>query len=189
MRLRCASSHAVALFAASLPSCRSGWHRRTSRRSISGGMPSGLARWPSSSSASTRRRRRADSARASASSAVSCASLSGAAFLAAGLAFQHGKQRRFQLSPGARVKVSPHSSQVAFARVSAWVIGGPPARKGHGRDKQGTNKGQNRDTRDTNGRDGQDNPLKGVVPVLPSVRGCPFAKVKRGHSSPPATGA
>ena len=89
------------------------------------------------------------------------ASLSGAAFLAAGLAFQHGKQRRFQLSPGARVKVSPHSSQVACARVSAWVIGGPPARKGHGRDKQGTKQGHKGHKR--KGRTGH-----------PPYRGCPY---------------
>ena len=60
---------AVALFAASLPSCRSGWHRRTSRRSISGGMGGGVS---ACSSVSTRRRRQSRSAHQRSGSMLVC---------------------------------------------------------------------------------------------------------------------
>lgn len=84
---------------ASLLPCRSGWQRRINRASISGGMLIAACRL---------RRRVSRSRRRAVFSAVSCASLSAATFLAFGLFFQQARQSVFQSSPSSRMKAAPH---------------------------------------------------------------------------------
>ncbi len=179
MRLRCASSHAVATLAASLWPCRSGWHRRTSRRSISGGMPSGLARWPSSSSASTRRRRRADSARTVVEIFPPRNAKAQAGGFGAGLGKLCGQLRQpvgcglpcgWARLPARQAKALPAFARGAGEGVPAFLAGRVRQGVGVGHRRasgaKGTRKGQTRDKTGTQGTqtEGTDRttPLKGL---------------------------